>query len=75
MDDKGKREESTIMEYYNDICKRDLIKMAEIEENPDYDSAGSQDTSPVENDTCIGFEDVCREFGPWVRSKLCSIYT
>jgi len=59
-----KREESTIMEYYNDICKRQRI--AEIEGNLDYDSAGPESTTPVENETCIGFEDVCREFGPWV---------
>jgi len=68
-DDKMKQEESAIMGYYNEICKRDLERMAEIECNPDYDDEELLDsTTPVEIDACIGFEDVCREFGPWVWS-------
>ena len=74
-EEKTKREESTIMGYYNQICKRDLERMAEIECNPDC-STGPDCTTPVENttpvetpvETCIGFEGVCREFGPWVWS-------
>jgi len=67
-DERQRREgESTIMGYYNEICKRDLERMAEMEGNPDYieDEGAVLET---ELDSCVGFEDVCREFGPWVWS-------
>jgi len=66
MEGEEKREESTIMGYFNEICKRDKERMAAIETNPeceDDDGEEEETEQPI-----LGFEDVCREFGPWVWS-------
>ena len=48
------------MEYYNDICKRDLERMAQIERNPDSMEGCSptelNSPTPMNEEACIGFE-------------------